>query len=130
MSVILFGAQELANIGRVLLARETARDQEMMCDFYARDLAKISEANAACYRYRYSQNSENGPSISAPEFNALLREDKAGNLASAVSTASLLHYNCREDRDFIEETKGASTALANILEGLLQIVAEKAGLLR
>ncbi len=117
MSVIFFGAHELANVAAICARFEGGLTNSGTLKVYADQLALISQANAACFRYRY--HGEKRAPIEAAEIVRVASKTTVPNLADAVSTAALLHYNCQEDRDFLEAVAGGMAALADILNTVL-----------
>lgn len=119
MSVIHFGADELANLGMVCLhsTPDRAGSLERVC----KELETISRANADCYSYRYSTEAAY---VSADMITDAMRlavlSGRKESRESALGVASLLHYNCQEGRDFLAETPDGLQALVSILERLLK----------
>jgi len=116
MSVIFFDAKELGNIARVIADRDVYEDHDKALKTLAASLFFISKANAACYMYRYSEDTL------PVTLSAIYKEAKAlvkGDLNAAVRTVGLIRYNCEEDKDYLAEEPGALDAFSIILQSLL-----------
>lgn len=124
MSVCFFGAEELANVARVIAsnAGHGPHDQlwcDRLTDACAK-LARISGANARCYAYRYAHTDDAKPEgVPAAEIEQVARAMTGENFLTACSTAGLFHYNCQEDKDFLAKTRGGLAALSDVLSGVL-----------
>lgn len=138
MSVATFSTEELANLAVVLVRdrptyfhdRDYASDLREAC----KALAKISEANVACFNDRYRSKGAKAEACPAEEIEAEARAHVGASapgdtttLARALSTAKLLYYNCVEDIDYTLKVEGAHAALIGVLECLCDALARKGG---
>lgn len=133
MSVCTFGAEELANVAALIVNGNRYADDRYEGRIIEA-LAKVSEANVACFNDRYKQHAGENTPITAREIaRALLRSRLTGNVyrcdfERAHVTASLLHYNCDDEGgDFTQKIEGASAALISILEGVNAALLVKMG---
>lgn len=132
MSVMTFGAAPLANVAAAVLNskhRPSSSDVHYVCGL----LAKISEANVACFNDRYRLKGAEAEKPVLPSQIEHCLSGRAGkflcDLGDAVSVASLLHYNCDDEGgDFTLKVEGAAAALAEVLSGMMVLLAQKAGL--
>lgn len=132
MSVCTFGVGELANVAAAVLngLRPEMRQSDRVHAVCAQ-LALISVANTACFADKY-RVTDVAP-VTAREIEKALRpvsrmpgSNMVCDLRAAVSTASLLHYNCDDDGgDFTLKFDGAPAALAAILQGVMLTLADK-----
>lgn len=112
MSVIRFGLEEFGFLFRACNTAHTDKKD------LAEQLALLAQANAACYNYRYNLHTS-GKAVIAYTAQEILK--CAESLHSAVDTndsagylATMLPYNCAEDRDFLDEIEGARLAFTRV----------------
>lgn len=112
MSVIRFGLQEFGFLFRACNTAHTDKKD------LAEQLALLAQANAACYNYRYNLEVK-GQAVVAYTAQEILK--CADSQQSAVDTndsagylATMLPYNCAEDRDFLDEIEGARLAFTRV----------------
>lgn len=135
MSVCTFGAEELAVVARVILDNAPLGDSfRSRHNTVVGALAKLSEANVACFNDRYRHLDAKSEPCTAGEITQELRGLMAQRvdltmLKRAVSTTSLIHYNCDDQGgDFTLKIEGAHHALVLILEGMLGVIAARGGI--
>lgn len=137
MSVLVFSCEELANLAHVMVRDRPTyfHDADHASDLRdaCRSLARISEANVACFNYRYAGRGASQKPLTAEEIEREARAldsapGEVHTLNRAISTARALHYNCIEDSDFSLSVVGANEALIHVLQCMLDAVARKAGL--
>lgn len=116
MSVIHFGPYELASVALVMTNYgEPQKDA-------AEAMATISRANTACFNYRYQGKAK---AVTVEEIEAILnRGTPVDYLDSALRVVTMLHYNCREDRDYLEEEPGGMLALCEALRMVVIVLRE------
>lgn len=116
MSVILFSADELANVLVCISSNSTNRYGQSLQEL-AELLALISGANVACFNDKYRASE---PRVEAREIvSAVGKITGKGNLSQAVRTTQLLHYNCVDNLDGIEAVEGSGPALMTILKKMM-----------
>ena len=118
MSVIHFDAHELGNLARVIVnSMPDYINAKTALKSLATDLHTISRANSKCYEFRYGEKTppvKMGPIIVAAE-------KAPGDLAKAVRTAGAIHYNCRENVDYLDEQPGGMKALMLVMSALMDL---------
>lgn len=125
MSVRTFGPEELANLAAFIAngaysAKEAARDFSETCEL----LARVSEANAACFNDKYATHEalmRDGKAEGYTAHEIAEREPKTIDVKTALATSTSLHYNCDDEGgDFTLQIDGAASALRRILEGTIR----------
>lgn len=134
MSVQTFGEEELVNLGAVIIrAREVRWRTPDSIHRVAVALAKVSEANCACFNDRYAGKGAGEKPVRweviEEGISGVLPVLSGADLQRAFTTASLLHYNCDDQGgDFTLKIEGAHAGLIYVLEGVLEALGRKAGL--
>lgn len=118
MSVILFGAQELAQVYKVV------RPQRMgggIDSYTIEQILTLNKANTACYNYRYNAKEE---ALTRAELEHAIAHTEYGQ-REASSCLGLMAYNCREDKDYLAETEGGHEALISLASSLIHAMADR-----
>jgi hypothetical protein len=133
VSVQTFGVDELANVAAAIINGKAPQFRASdAIHRVCKALAKVSEANVACFNDRYSHKGVDETPTTWEEIEKAISSD-AGimrcDLTRAHSTVSLLHYNCDDSGgDFTLKIEGAHEALISVLEGMNEALARKAGI--